>query len=156
MIDPNWDRWIMASMVKSFTDALLPNYKIFVEDQPIADSVIQADHLEFRLNGPYIQEVSKDTFYIDVEVNILVVTQIDPKDFYKARKMAGDVANAFNNNICINKLGTGPYDDQTYIGTMILDTKTAKSRVKIDHFGQIDPNISVSHSTIAGRYCMTL
>lgn len=155
MIDPNWDRWIMASMVKAFADSL-PQYKLFVEGQPIDDSVIQADHLEFRLNGPEIQEASKDTFYIDVEINVLVVAQIDPSDLYKPRKMAGDVAAAFSNNICIYKYGDNAYDDQTYLGTMILDTKTNKSRVHVAHFGQIDPNISVSNATVSGTYCMTL
>lgn len=153
MINPNWDRWIMSSMIKNFMDQLTPTYKFLIEGQKIDPTVISGDYVQFRLNGPSIHESAKNVFHLSVEVDILVVSQMTD-DFMKPRRITGDVHAAFSTNVCITKMGNGPYDDQTYLGTMILDE--TKKPILTTHFGQINPTQSVIFTSVSAEYCMTL
>lgn len=151
MINPNWDRWIAASIGRYFKDNIT-SLPLFFEGQLIDQAVITADHLEFRVNGPDIYEISKNNFEISVGVNILCVLLKDT-DLYKDRRIAGLVASTFAVNICINKLGDGVDDDGMYLGTMIL---CSKPPVEIDHFGVIDSKMGLIHATVNGMYKMNL
>src|SRR5438067_2527026 len=120
--NPNWDRWIFASVTKHFNDAAaVATIPMYVE----GDSRITAeklDYYEFRMNGPIVKGLSGNEWRLDLELNILVVSK-DLTDFHKCRKMTGIMAAAFITGIPLFKYGSNIGDDQSQFGCLILDAR---------------------------------
>lgn len=141
--DPNWPRWIQASVAKHFKDVATTNsYQSLVEEIEERTTAFQESpqRLEIRLNGPFCKEVSKDYWRFEVDVNILIFSHKDGAldNAYKGTTMAGKMAEAASNLISVYKYGAGVDDDQSLIGCLNLRRGNDES-IKVHHFGEIDP-----------------
>ena len=73
--NPHWPRWIFASTADYFKQAAdgieLP---ILIEgiDEREAAKMRVNDHVEFRINGPAVSELSRGYFRLDMDVNLLL------------------------------------------------------------------------------------
>lgn len=144
MINPNWSRWVFAS-VTYFFDQRKQSRMMFIEGQE-RQTQDQQDYFELRLDGPDFLELSRSYFQVTIFVNILTVTVRDPTDFHKHERDLGIGTAAFETNIPVYKFG----DDSTaLLGCLVLQRE-----VDVQRFGQQDPNVQVLESTIQGTYRM--
>jgi hypothetical protein len=156
MIDQNWARWIFASMAKHF-DSLKQGWTFFVEGQHRGTTDELAKHLEFRMDGPWYTELSKNTYRVYCEVNILVHAVMNDTDLYLLLKGLGVVAEAMHAGIPIYKYGDGLEDDDSLLGCMVLITDVkGKEGVKTYNFGQIHQTAKIHQGTVEGHYEMFL
>lgn len=154
-VNKNWPRWIFASVSKHF-DAEKNGLKLFIEGQH-RDTREDKDFLEFRLDGPYITEVSHNYFRLYIEVNVLVQSTKDQTSYHRIHENVGIAAAAFWNGIKVFKYGDGVGDDDSYLGCLRLVTDArGKERIQISHFGQIEPKTRLLQATVEGHYEMFL
>lgn len=155
--DPNWSRWIYSSCAKHFNagaeDFSLP---CFVEgDERNTDNLKQ--WIEVRLDGPYMKEVSRNYWRIDVEVNIFIGSVSDNQYMYDLQSLTGKVASMFG---CIPVTRTGdPIDDPANDGVQIgiLDLKKHPAElIRISNFGKVRPDTRFQQATVEGHYEMYL
>ena len=73
--NPHWPRWIFASAADYFKQAAdgieLPILIEGIEERE-AEKMRANDHVEFRINGPAVTELSRGYFRLDVDVNLLL------------------------------------------------------------------------------------
>jgi hypothetical protein len=148
----NLPRWIFASASKFFTAQLQQNeIPVFLEGQERQTEGI-LDYIEFRLDGPYLVECTKDEYKVNIEVNLLIVTMIDLQDFHKLYRICGYALECFK-AIPIYKYGDGIDDDQSYIGCMIVPrTADQREATRVSHFGRLEPDKPILQSSIEGHY----
>jgi len=147
----NIPRWMFASISKHF-DARKQNEHLFIEGQDRLTNE-ETDWLELRMDGPSQKEVSKGCFQFDIEINVLLSSVMNEKDYHKIFKLVGVAAAAFTNTIDIFKLGNGVDDDDTFLACARLRFENRES-VQISHFGQIDPDKRLVQATVEGHYRM--
>jgi len=155
--DPNWARWIRASLNTSFINSLKTTYsepgQIYIEGSTRQTN--QFDKwIELRLTGLYMREES-GYWRFNVDYDVLVSCNISP-DVYTIDRMAGDVAAAFLSSIPLLKLGTGMGDDGSALGCLNLDTQFIASGIRINQFGLVMPNLTVNQASVEGRYWIIL
>lgn len=78
--DPNWPRWVQASVADHFkTTANGSGYVSLVEGLEERTTAFQdsPQRLEIRINGPRIQEQSHNSYYFEVDVNMLIHSHMD-------------------------------------------------------------------------------
>lgn len=152
MSDPNWPRWIFASMSKHFSDAAVAaNVPFYVEGD---DRNIQAEassYFEFRMNGPSLNEISKDWWLANIEINILVCAKRTDADFHKIHTLVGILTSAFTSSIKIFKYGTGIGDDQSVLDCLTLFAEESDD-VRVQQLGQLDPNLLEAQASVEGDY----
>jgi len=151
MANQDWDRWIFATMSLDFNTAFTGNYEIFIEGTH-KGTPNNTEYLEFRMDGPQRRKVSRGSYILYVEINILVRSYMDDKDFHKMRKNAGQVATWLENNFCIYRYGDGVRDDDTLLGTLQLINRGPKENVRVLHFGQIDPKVPIEEATVQAAF----
>ncbi len=152
MIDvQNIPRWMFASVSKHFDDRKQGEH-LFIEGQDRLTNE-ETDWLELRMDGPLHKEVSKGCHQFDIEINILVSSVMNEKDYHKIFKIVGVVAAAFTNVIEIFKFGDGPNDDNTFLECARL-RQEGREAVVISHFGQIDPDKRLIQASVEGHYRM--
>ncbi len=148
----HWPRWITASVVKHYAD--LPRgdmeFKYMVEHRTDAD-VQQVSLMEVRMEGPILNNPSKDYWLVGLEVNILVQTLIDT-NMYKHMTDVGLVADMFDTCINLYKYGTGADDDDSQFGELSLGRGDAGDQINIRRFGQIDEDVPLVFSTLVGDF----
>jgi hypothetical protein len=144
-MNSNWVRWITASCIKHFDDGK-GSYSVFAEGDERQTDQLQ-NWAEVRIGGPNVEEVSKDYFRIDVEINILLTTVIDQTDAYAHQRLVGHFHSLFS---CINVFRYG--DGNNYLGTLQL----SPSPVVIVTYGVMQFPTRVLQSTINGRFSMHL
>lgn len=159
-MNPNWPRWIKASVVKWFTDQLVtiplaalpvqPSLPVYVEEADRSVLRGDTDWCEIRINGPGGRQQSPIDWWLYVDINILVSSIRNEKDAYQIERNNGLVVAAFAANICVFRYGTGIDDDSGYEGTLI-GRSDMKSELMISNFGAV-PDVRVIQSTIEGRY----
>lgn len=148
----NWGRWIYASVSDHFNTAittLQPTAKVYVEGSDKENDDLM--YCEFRMDGPYITEMSRNWWKVWINVNIFCVAKRSGKDFHAIHTLTGAVANSFNNSIECFKFGTQVGDDSTSFACLQLDTKRGDD-VLVSHFGQIDPDLLEMQATVDGCY----
>ena len=150
----NWPRWIFASTSKYFYDRR-GDIDFYIEGQQRISGTGK-DLIEFRLDGPLMSELTKDEWYLEIDINLLIQCVKDDLDYYRTHKICGSVAQAFT-AIPIYKYGDGTDDDQSQIGCMTL-TKGPGRRdgVQINHFGQIGSDTLLMQSSVEGHFHMTI
>lgn len=158
-IDKNIARWIFSSIAVYFDAIASPlNIPLLVEgvDERETD-IMESDHAELRINGPFIKELSRDYWRIYVDINILLTDHMamTQEDAYEIIQRCGAFQQAMFVPIPVKKYGTGVDDDGTQIGCLTL-RKTKNDNVKIIHFGQISRVDRIRQSVIDGRYKMYL
>lgn len=140
--DPNWPRWVQASVADHFKTACNNrSYPSLVEgiDERLTSFMEETDRIEIRVNGPHIKELSQNYYQFYVDVNILIFSHMGgvSPNAYLGTEMAGYMAQAASQPIPIYKYGTGADDDQSLIGCLTLRRGKDES-VKVYHFGEIN------------------
>lgn len=152
-INPAIQRWVKASIIKQIRD-LLKGMQTFVEGMDRQTSKVP-NHFEVRLDGPYFKACgSNGEWKAFIEVNILVNTTRDEKNFYLHDNMKGTATEALSRAFCIYKTGNEGKeagDDGTLFEVMQLDTK---DEIKVADFGMIDTNIEVFQAVVEAHYEM--
>lgn len=148
-----WVRWIYASINKHFDDRK-SKYNLYIE----GDERTQSDEAEFaelRIDGPFILIPQKGLYYLDVEINVLTQTHLDPRKHYLAQEMVGTFAKAFSNIINVYKYGDGPLDDGSLLGCLHLQ-RDLRETIDINYYGIIKEDVKLTQSTIEGHYRLEL
>ncbi len=140
--DPNWPRWVQASVADHFKVAAnAGSFISLVEGLDERTTAFQEapERLEIRINGPFIIEMSRGYYNFEVGVNILIFSHMggEISNAYSGTQMAGSMAESASQPISIFKYGTGVDDDQSLIGCLTLK-RGSKESIKIFHFGEID------------------
>lgn len=149
----NWPRWIHASFAKHF-DSKKGVYHLFIEGQERNTSGLE-QWAEFRIDGPFTIEWSKNYFHLDVEINILMMTLYDELDLYKHQRIIGQFYGAFEPCIPMFKFGTGPDDDQSQFAIMKI-RHAFRERIVQSNFGDIQSDVRMTQNTLEGHYRATL
>jgi hypothetical protein len=146
-------KWIFASVAKHFDDRkqTLP---LFIEGM-VRQTNKETNWAEFRLDGPYLTEVSRGQWYIEIEVNVLVESATNTQDAYIYLKNVGIMAAAFTKTIKVFRLGDEAGDDGSLVGCLILKQEY-REKLVISHFGETHPNEKQRQSQIEGHYEMYL
>jgi hypothetical protein len=150
----DWPRWIQASCIKYF-DSQRCNIPMYIEGQDRNTSILQ-DYIEFRLDGPTIQEQSKDTWELIIEINILVVSYIDANDMYKQLRLVGTIAHAFRASIPVYEFGNNVEPDPPELLGCLTLIEQGGSKIIISNFGLINPDLRMLHSTVEAHYRLQL
>ncbi len=140
--DPNWPRWVQASLAKYLKDVADTNgYASLVEEleERTTDFIESTQRLEIRMNGPFTRQLSANFYLMDVDVNVLIFSHMDGTmdNVYGGIDMAGIMAQAISDPIPVFKYGNGIGDDQSQIGCLTL-RDGPREGVKVLHFGEID------------------
>lgn len=158
MIDLDWSRWIFIGTSDHFgtgLEALPSPLPQFIEGQQ-RDTKDLTNFVEFRMDGPWFTELSKDYWRIYVEVNILVQTAMKTGDFHQHHRNLGNVAALFR-DIQVFRCGDGPNDDDSPLGCLkLIQDERKRERVVIANFGQIEPHVQVQQGTVEGHFEMKL
>lgn len=156
----HWPRWIFASACKYFKDAISGSLALIFEGQDMRAQ--GKDYGEFRLDGPYLTELSKDYWRCYIEINILVHSTKDSTDWHRIQRSVGTVVAAFADNFQVFRLGSGDDDDDSLLGCMKLISDEGlqgargKRRIQVSHFGQIKPSAPLLQASVEGHYEMLL
>lgn len=153
MFPANLTRWIFASVTKHFYDNR-GGYEMWIEGQR-RKSGTHANQVEVRMDGPDLTEVSKDYWRVFIEVNLLCSVLLDDQSYHTIHQMVGDISSKFT-NIGVFRLGVGtdPENDGTQLGCLELVQHPAPSRgrLRIQHFGQVNPETPLIRATVEGHY----
>lgn len=153
MFPANLTRWIFASVTKHFYDRR-GGYEMWIEGQRRRGGE-DANQIEVRMDGPDLTEVSKDYWRVFIEVNILCSAVLDDQSFHTLHQMVGDISSKFT-NIGVFRLGvdTDPSNDGTLIGCLELvqHPSPSRGRLRIRHFGQVNPEIALIRASVEGHY----
>jgi len=157
MKDKNWPRWIFASVSKHFLDAAsAESIPLFIEGQH-RDTRLEKDFFELRTDGPTLREVSKGCFVFGLEINIIVQSAMNDTNYHRIHQNVGVAAAAFDKGIPVYKKGSGPDDDQSFVGCLqLLQNRETRDFVEINHFGQIDKQTKLMQASVEGHYRMYL
>jgi hypothetical protein len=149
MIDPNWSRWIFASIAKHFDDAK-QNIPLYIDGQDRTQTP-PVEGAELRVNGPFINNPSKGYYLLMIDVNILLNVTFSSTDSYKLWRTLGIFLTAFDIYIPVRKYG----DDDSLLGCLRLIPNRG-DEIIISHFGQVSPDIRLYQSAIDAMYELEL
>lgn len=153
MYNPNWNKWLRASVNKHFTEKL-STYSPRIEGVKPIDMSLD-DMCEIRMDGPYYSELNKNFFDIVLEVIILVQTAITPsKNLYKHDVTLGTVCESFT-DIPVLKLGPDSGDDSSQIGCLTL-VSAPQNSVRVIDYGQVEVASLVRQAVVKGQYRIQL
>jgi hypothetical protein len=158
--NPHWPRWIFASAADHFRQAAdgieLP---ILIEgvDERETEKMCAGNHVEFRLNGPAVTELSRGYFRLDVDVNLLLTSMMggQVKNAYDIVQQAGVLLQAAGHPIPVHKFGNGPDDDQSLVGCLTLRSGK-RDAVRVIHFGQLGRSHRLRQCAVDARYHLFL
>lgn len=148
-----WIGWIHASINKHFEDRR-NMFSLYLEgDERVEND--QEDFAELRIDGPFIITPHKDLHYLNIEVNVLLQSVMDPKDLYKIQRLIGIFLAAFTNKIDVFKFGDGPLDDSTLLGCFKRQ-RDLKETIDVNYFGLIRQDTRIIQATIEAHYRLEL
>lgn len=156
-MDKNLARWIFQSIVVHFQSTAsglsLPYYVEGIDEMD--DDIQRANHVELRITGPIIKEVSNGYFTVDVAINMLFTKLMDSRDAdaYELMRWTGEFANVMLDPIPIYKKGTGADDDDSLVGCIEVK-KGSNEAVRVWHFGRLDKETRVNQSVVDALYGM--
>ena len=161
-IDPNWAKWINASLAvyfKAVADALTPPLPLLVEGIDERESEkMEVDRAELRVNGPFTRQPSKGYFILDVDTNILLtdLMQGESENTYNLSTWAGYFQQAAEKSIPVYRYGpdTSGVDDRSWVGC--LSVRTRKMGPDLYNFGQVSTNDRVRQAAVDTKHRMYL
>ncbi len=151
--NPNWVRWVMASIFKYFDDAKGP-YFLHIEGTERATKDLDK-WAELRVNGPHIFERSKKDWELSCEINVLVSAQANSPNCYDYPTLSGWFAALFASTIHIYKFGSEVGDDQSYVGCLQIQSN-GNEKIQVSHFGVIEPGSNLQQGSVDAHYNMYL
>lgn len=158
-MDVNLSRWIMASLAVYFkvvADNLSLTYFVEGVDERSEDSM-RTEHVELRVNGPFVSEISRDYWRVHIDINILLIDYMDmsTEGGYDLNQWGGEFLAAMLDPIPIYRLGSGGDDDDSLVGCLTL-RKGSSEPVRLLHFGQISKEDRIRQAAVDGRFEMYL
>lgn len=148
----NWLRWIKSSTAKHFFDRLKTNNLFcFIEGSDRRTATHQ-QYAEFRIDGPYAKEINANYWQLDVEINLLVVTNRDDQDLYGHERGVGFVCETFTPGIPVWKYGDSPTD---LLGCLKLIPDN-REKIIVSNFGQVNVDSRMLQSTVEAHYRLNL
>ena len=167
-IDPNWARWVFASVAKALKEVVATeqNLAVLVEqlDERTKEFEQKTNKVEIRITGPSTQELSKGYFRNCVDMNVLLTCRYDgaQKNAYTIFRLAGLYQAALSTPIGVWNYGSedgdyieGQPDTLVFIGCL-KPRPGIQDSTKVLHFGQIDPVSKLSQTMVDARYVMYL
>jgi hypothetical protein len=157
-MDQNLARWIYQSVVKHFESTAngisLPYFVEGVHERTEAN--MRADHVEIRVTGPELKELSKGYYDVKVIINVLFTKNMTIRgaDAFDIIQWTGVFSDVMLDPIQIYKAGTGAGDDGSLIGCLRVD-KDRNAAVRVYHFGQLDKDTRIRQSEVDAEYGMT-
>jgi hypothetical protein len=157
--NPNWARWIFASIAKHLDAVAVANsIPVVVEGvDDETDAFTEAtDRVEIRISGPFTTQMSSE-YRIRMDVNVILTSRFDgqAKNRHAILTNAGLFHEAMDQAILIYKFGNGVDDDGSYLGCLV--PRSGKNdTVRVLHFGKVDPTDKVKQSAVDARYEMFL
>jgi len=163
MSDPDWDRWVHASIARHFELAVETTaFPMFVETEHRNTSVATGNNVkgkdlfELRIDGPRSTELSSNYWELYTEINVLIQSTMDDDDSHRLLRSVGSVKAAFS-IIQIFKFGDGVNDDQTLLGCMkILMDPRRREHLETHMLGQIGDDTELTQAMVEGHYKMCL
>lgn len=142
--------WSQLSVRKAFVQRT-ENIPVLFEEQ-IKQNNTMPIYVELRVDGPYCDPIgTRNEYEAVIEVNALITCAFDEKDTMRLFKLQGVVVAAFNDDICVYKLGTESEDDKSFFGTYQL---ISGDRIEASNFGQVDSTNKIYQSTVEAHYKM--
>jgi hypothetical protein len=157
--NPNWARWIFASIAKTLkavaTTNSIPAIVEGVDDETDAFTQ-ETDRVEIRINGPYTRKLSGE-YQIYMDVNVILTSRFDgqQKNRHAILTNAGLFHEAMDQAILIYKYGNTLADDDSYLGCLVPRSGKNDS-VRVLHFGKVDATDKLKQSVVDARYEMFL
>jgi hypothetical protein len=160
MIDPNWSRWMTASVANAMTTVAqsipIPSVMDGIDDsnKTFAEAPASAT---IHTSGPHIQELSRDFFRVYLDVNVLVKTEMgDTTNRLNHDTICGIFQSALDTPIGVYQFGSEPDDDPSAtIGCLLSRTGSSES-VRIVQFGQPSVTDRVRQSVVQAHLYMYL
>lgn len=158
-VNPNWTRWIFASIADYLkalaTDNSIP---VMVEGMDDAtDTFSEAtDRVEIRISGPFTKQLHGE-YLIYMDVNVILTSRYDgtQKNRYAILKNAGLFHGAMAQHIRTYKYGNEVGDDDSFLGCLV--PRSGKNDIiRVLHFGQVDPTDKLKQTVVDARYEMYL
>ena len=156
-MDKNLARWIFQSVAvhfKSVADGIsLPYFVEGIDER--SDDTMRVSHVELRVTGPELKEVSNGNYNLKVTINFLFTKNMDEAsaDAFDLIQWMGVFADEMLQPIAIYKLGDGLEDDGTLVGCIRVHHGRYEA-VRIWHFGQLDRNTRLRQSEVDAVYGM--
>jgi len=148
-------RWIMASCRSFFTQrrGAWPMFFMHLTQKDLQKNTGQAilSYFEFRLDGPYIQQLTSNEDRYTIEINVLCISNVDAKYSDEIEKMLGQMAAAFEPVIPLFRFGDQLQDTRAKLGCLTL-MQDKREAVIISRFGQANPATEVIQASIEGHY----
>ena len=156
-MDKNLARWIfqsLASHFKSVADGISLLYFVEGIDERSNDTM-QENHVELRVSGPELKEVSNGYYNVKVIVNFLFTKNMNEvsADAFDIIQWTGVFADVMLRPIPIYKKGEGAEDDGALIGCLQVH-KGRNEAVRVFHFGQLDKDTRIRQSEMDALYGM--
>lgn len=151
----NWPRWIRTTCILHFKNIIEPGLLLHIEGTD-RRTVGEQSYTEFRLDGPFANEINPDYWLLDIEINVLIVTIRNDEDIYQHDRNVGLAATAFTKGIPVFKYGDGEDDDPfAQLGCLILQSGK-REKIVISHFGQVADDTRMIQSTVEAHYRLHL
>lgn len=151
-IDPNWARWIRASINDHFvnsdrTDPVLGLIPMFFEGQ-VRSNERSGSEMELRLHGPHIHEVSKNYYKVIVEPSVILQTPENESDMYAFDRVIGLAAAMFDRCIAVFKYGPDPGDDDSYV----FGLQREDSPETLTPYGKVNASTRIHEGSVSATY----
>lgn len=153
-MNPNWQRWLRASVNKHF-DSFKGDTYLYIEGINERPNNLLS-YAELRMDGPNYTEICKGYWYCYLEVNILVQSILSP-DRYALERMIGNFTVAFTNTVYVYKYGDGVEDTGGLLSCLQLQQNIGeREKIQVSYFGIVNPATKLQQATVEGHYVMYL
>jgi hypothetical protein len=151
MINEKWATWIFFSGAKHFSSKLDTNFMVEGEANDTKDV---DERIEYRMDGPRVNEISRNYYTLYVEINLLISVKKKIDDIANLHNLTGKALAAFT-SIDVCKLGTN--DDKSLVGCMgLVSDFYERQRLQVYHLGQREPHSRFLQTVIEGHYLLRL
>ncbi len=154
-MDKNLARWIFQSVAKHFQSVAngisLPYFVEGIDER--SEDTMRVSHVELRVTGPEVKEVSKGYYKAKLIINFLFTKNMDEAsaDAFDLIQWTGVFAHEMLEPIPVYRKGTGPQDDDSLVGCIRVH-EGRNEAVRIWHFGQLDKDTRVRQSEVDAVY----
>lgn len=145
----HWPRWSLISFYKAI-QAVKGVYPLYYEGDERTTRLDQ-NFAEVRLDGPDIDQPSRNQFFLNCTLNVLISHKMSPSDLYLPEKVLGQFEDGFTDTVSVYRYGNGPDDDQSFLGCYVL-----QDPIETNKFGIIDKDYRVVQVTLEAEYRMYL
>lgn len=153
--NPNWPRWIKLSVVNHFKTVIADRFVFFVEGST-RRTKDEHNYCEIRIDGPFLNEVSKGYWCVDITIDILVDSNKDSVDLVIHERNVGIILAGFNVPISIMKYGNGEDDFPDILLGCLVPTPPPGGDIITTNFGQVEADTRIMQSTVEQTYHMNL